>query len=79
MTDIKQTAIYNSLSKAVRKEDHAELARMLAMARDSQKSLFVDGCTRLTSAFSWWRTPQGETYWLALWDRLMDAGWEDQA
>lgn len=47
MTDIKQTAIYKSLAKAVRKEDHAQLARMLVRnARKEVRSHFNQPCQR---------------------------------
>lgn len=79
MTDIKQTAIYKSLSKAVRKEDHAELARMLVIVESHGGiCLFNPKARRLIEAFYWEATPQRDPYWRALHDSLWEAGWQDR-
>lgn len=80
MSDIKQTAIYKSLAKAVRKEDHAELARMLVIVKSHGAiCLFNPNARHLIEAFYWDETPQRDPYWRALHDSLVAAGWEDQA
>lgn len=68
MTDVKKSRLYKTLKKAVRKEDHAELLRMLEMAGD------INDRKELVFAFSWGRTPQGFNYWQELSSRLREAG-----
>lgn len=78
MTDVKNSRLYKTLKKAVRKEDRAELLRMLEMVPEKA----MDGspwgkgleCQRLINAFWWDETPQGHRYWNSLHDRLIGAG-----
>jgi hypothetical protein len=75
MTDVKNSRLYKTLKKAVRKKDHAELLRMLEMANPKKSAMF-DGldATRLTQAFFWSATPQLWDYWFTLSMRLEEAG-----
>lgn len=69
MTDVKNSRLYKTLKKAVRKEDHAELLRMLEMV---PASAYEEGCWEgfdgdsLWSAFAWLRTPQRD-WWCEVW------------
>ena len=72
MTDVKSSQLYKTLKKAVRKEDHAELLRMLEMVNDGQ--FFIDHACSLRTAFFWDLSPQGMEYWKTLSDRLVGAG-----
>ena len=65
-----KTPLYRALAKGVRKEDHAELARMLGMV-DAR----MDG-DDLSGAFLWRASPQGLNYWAALSNSLREAGYE---
>ncbi len=75
MTAVKDSVLYKTLKKAVRKEDHAELLRMLEMVP-------IEACNHwggfdakmLVSAFGWGKTPQGIDYWDELSLSLMRAG-----
>ncbi len=69
MTDVKNSTLYKTLKKAVRKEDHAELLRMLDMVGLSR----MDN-ERLICSFRWSSTPQGHEYWSELSRRLRRAG-----
>lgn len=71
---VKDSPLYKTLCEAVRKEDHAELLRMLEMVQpDSSYDGLQSG--RLLDAFSWRTSPQGLDYWLELSRRLAAAGW----
>lgn len=75
---VKDSPLYKTLCEAVRKEDHAELLRMLEMV-DWQKSSIVgisSSFPTIRGSFVWGTTPQGRDYWRALSDRLRKAGWE---
>jgi hypothetical protein len=75
MTDVKNSRLYKTLKKAVRKQDHAELLRMLEMVRpDISKGWLGMDSKTLVDAFGWTETPQGGDYWAELSDRLHDAG-----
>lgn len=70
---VKDSPLYKTLCKAVRKEDHAELLRMLEMVVAWDEGLVS---RRLVHAFFWVNTPQGYEYWCELSNRLQFAGWE---
>jgi len=72
---ITNTPLYRALAKGVRKEDHAELARMLGMV---PAWVHLDGFAAvwLGWAFWWDETPQGAAYWRALSNSLREAGYE---
>ena len=74
-----KTRLYKSLKPCVRKEDHAELARMLQMVMDSGDKCWFSDQTSITTAFSWSETPQCFSYWHALSHRLKRAGSGDVA
>lgn len=68
---VKDSPLYKTLCKAIRKEDHAELLRMLEMVpkiHDPGERVW------LHAAFIWQNTPQGDTYWRELSHRLRAAG-----
>lgn len=67
MTAVKDSNLYKTLKKAVRKEDHAELLRMLEMVGPINHE-------NLCIAFSWVNSPQGYAYWNELSERLFEAG-----
>lgn len=74
---VKDSRLYKTLKKAVRKEDHKELLRMLEMVDWKKEENGVNlgiNSRRLLFAFSWTRSPQGTKYWCELSDRLEDAG-----
>lgn len=73
MTDVKKSRLYKTLKKAVRKEDHAELLRMLKMVAINEQGVYLD-CIDLSCAFVWGSTPQGDKYWRTLSYRLQEAG-----
>lgn len=77
MTDVKNSRLYKTLCKAVRRQDHAELLRMLEMVPESAKrgpgGRGMEHA-ELTSAFWWDETPQGCDYWFELRKRLEEAG-----
>lgn len=78
MTDVKNSRLYKTLKKAVRKEDHAELLRMLEIV---PKDNFGPSGERFKSkalwrAFWWDQTPQGEKFWYELSRKLQEAGHE---
>jgi hypothetical protein len=72
MTDVKNSRLYKTLKKAVRKEDHAELLRMLEMVPEASyegarwKGFESDS---LWNAFAWLATPQRE-WWSELYQRI---------
>lgn len=75
---VKDSLLYKTLCEAVRKEDHAELLRMLgmiAMPCEQSPWLGLDSDT-LLNAFLWGSSPQGTRYWSELSTRLQQAGWE---
>lgn len=72
MTDVKNSRLYKTLKKAVRKEDHAELLRMLELASDSP--YFAPEATGIIGAFPWWSSPQGFDYWFTLHCKLKREG-----
>lgn len=84
MTDVKNSRLYKTLKKAVRKEDHAELLRMLEMVempsqsekskRDWGWSWYGLDASNLLQAFPWSETPQGWGYWYELSSSLSRAG-----
>jgi hypothetical protein len=78
MTDVKNSRLYKTLKRAVRKEDHAELLRMLEMLPESvrEPSYGWDGlkAKRLANAFAWSESPQGYNYWMTLARRIRSAG-----
>lgn len=78
MTDVKNTRLYKTLKKAVRKEDHAELLRMLEMVPEisCRKGVHIRGmdCGNLYRAFWWDETPQDHDYWSDLSARIQRAG-----
>lgn len=71
-TEAKATSLYKALAKVVRKEDHAELARMLQLVLNSGTH-FSRYSSNLTDAFVWRVTPQGYQYWWTLWKLVRDA------
>lgn len=75
MTDVKKSRLYKTLCKSVRKEDHAELLRMLEIAAPKQTAMF-DGleASGLSHAFYWRNTQQGWDYWFELSMSLEEAG-----
>lgn len=73
MTAVKDSVLYKTLKKAVRKEDHAELLRMLEMVFDGGQKVILS-CPQLIGAFVWSYTPQGDDYWRTLSYRLQEAG-----
>ena len=73
MTNLKTSRLYKTLCKAVRREDHAELLRMLEMVPAQTGWPGMDGSC-LIDAFSWASTPQGADYWAILSSRLDGAG-----
>ena len=75
MTDVKNSRLYKTLCKAVRKQDRAELLRMLEMVQEQALRGpggrgFKD--SKLNGAFWWDETPQGGPYWSELWNRVCD-------
>lgn len=73
--NIKETVLYKTLCRQVRKEDHAELLRMLELVRDKYRDDGSDWDTKyLQCAFVWAWTPQGDAYWRELSNRMRDAG-----
>jgi hypothetical protein len=74
MTDVKNSRLYKTLCKAVRKQDHAELLRMLEMVKPDLRDWDGFDGERLYLAFSWFNTPQGWEYWENLCNRLQEAG-----
>jgi hypothetical protein len=74
MNDVKNSRLYKTLCKAVRKKDHAELLRMLEMVPDSAYLFGGKDKDMLCDSFDWSETPQGTYYWWELSDRLKDAG-----
>ena len=76
---VKDSPLYKTLCEAVRKEDHAELLRMLEMVdwysarRLGWGGLAIRG---LSVAFCWEASPQGYDYWCELHERLGLAGWD---
>jgi hypothetical protein len=73
MTDVKNSRLYKTIKKAVRKEDHAELLRMLEMVRPEPGWDGIKG-RYLIDSFRWSGTPQGVDYWADLSSRLEKAG-----
>lgn len=71
---VKDSPLYKTLCEAVRKEDHAELLRMLEMVPKINHE--QPEPIQLICAFTWCSTPQGHVYWRELSDRLQHAGWE---
>ena len=71
MTDVKNSRLYKTLKKAIRRQDHAELLRMLEMIPESAYEGPWEGFDSddLWKAFAWLRTPQGE-WWCEVWDRV---------
>lgn len=63
--EIKDSPLYKALCEDVRKEDHAELLRMLELAGPIR----LDE-SRLYYAFDWHATPQGYAYWSELHRRI---------
>jgi len=72
MTAVKDSVLYKTLCKAVRREDHAELLRMLEMVPNEYPNNLDR--RRLVYAFSWAQTPQGFGYWKELHVLLREAG-----
>ena len=72
--NIKETVLYKTLCRQVRKEDHAELVRMLELVRDRYRYTIYWNTQRLKYAFDWANTPQGDAYWRELSNRMCDAG-----
>jgi hypothetical protein len=76
---VDRSPLYRRLKSQVRKDDHAELLRMLKLL---QKQFDMKGqhgwpglkCEWLSDAFSWRNSPQGYDYWVELFDRLSAAG-----
>ncbi len=68
MSAVSESPLYKGLCKSVRKQDHAELLRMLEMVPES--AWFDRGTPELLDSFVWGDTPQGEDYWCKLWDRI---------
>lgn len=73
MTDVKNSRLYKTLCKAVRKQDHAELLRMLEMVAGNEQRFNRDHYD-LSGAFVWCFTPQGDAYWRELSMSLEEAG-----
>lgn len=72
--NIKETVLYKTLCRQVRKEDHAELLRMLELVPDRTTGLVHFDMRDLRGAFTWAWTPQGDAYWRELSNRMRDAG-----
>ena len=71
--DVKNSVLYKTLCKQVRKEDHAELLRMLEFVEKS--GIFVNWSNPwLSGAFTWHESPQGGLYWANLSNRMDMAG-----
>lgn len=68
--NVKDSVLYRTLQRQVRKQDHAELLRMLELVTDKRDF----GTERLVRAFLWADTPQGWAYWNELSCRMRDAG-----
>lgn len=73
--NVKDSVLYRTLQRQVRKQDHAELLRMLELVPDEalRKSGGL-GQPRLSRAFWWADTPQGDIYWNMLAIRMRNAG-----
>lgn len=73
--NVKDSVLYRTLQRQVRKQDHAELLRMLELVPKKAFHGFSGfDQPQLVSAFLWHRTPQGLEYWLELSDRMRIAG-----
>lgn len=68
--NVKDSVLYRTLQRQVRKQDHAELLRMLELVPD-KSNFWYEG---LSGAFTWSYTPQGHDYWRELRDRMRYAG-----
>lgn len=76
--NVKDSPLYKSLCKSVRKQDHKELLRMLEMVPESATDTWGGETeTQLLNAFAWVRTPQGYDYWHELSDRIKAAGFDN--
>lgn len=71
--NVKDSVLYRTLQRQVRKQDHAELLRMLELV---PPAAFRDGLAspRLIRAFWWGETPQDFDYWAVLCARMDRAG-----
>lgn len=74
--NVKDSPLYKSLCKSVRKQDHAELLRMLEMVPASSWNRFPR--KKLIESFMWDSSPQGYSYWAELYKRMCDAGFDQQ-
>lgn len=71
--DVNNSVLYKTLCKQVRKEDHAELLRMLELVEKS--GIIVSWYeSNLSLAFYWDSTPQGDAYWRKLSNDMCLAG-----
>lgn len=66
--NVKDSPLYKSLCKSVRKQDHAELLRMLEMV--PVEAWFKHAASNLIYAFVWEDTPQDFDYWNELYCRV---------
>lgn len=69
--EIKKTRLYRTLAPKIRKQDREEFARMLALVpkRSTDNGPGMGG-EKLSAAFLWHDTPQGDGYWSQLYFRL---------
>jgi hypothetical protein len=80
MSDVTKTKLYRALKPCIRKEDHAELRRMLEMVWEYETNDWTKvDCGRLSWAFPWGLSPQGSDYWSTLSNRLRAAGFGEVA
>lgn len=70
--NVKNTPIYRAIAPRVRKQDRAELAKMLGLAIESIANTHhpYRSESELPMAFAWSETPQGFEYWYELHKRL---------
>lgn len=73
--NVKDSPLYKSLCKSVRKQDHKELLRMLEMVPETALPDFER--VSLMIGFIWCRTPQGDDYWCELSGRIKQAGFDN--
>lgn len=69
--NVKDSVLYRTLQRQVRKQDHAELLRMLELVPEG--AWWSSRVNRLSQAFDWAETPQGFSYWAALGQSIVDA------
>lgn len=78
--NVKDSPLYKSLCKSVRKQDHAELLRMLEMVPETAyawQGWRGFRARELRTAFNWGATPQGRSYWDEASNRILAAGFDN--